>query len=247
MKAKGFLFLLFCAVAIFSPGCSSLPSKQNKLLSREIYAERAAIASGRFDLAKKYNEQAARLLPPPSKKFEVKPFTAHGTTYVTLPVEFNGTPSLSIGSTQARNLITADKNLQEQIKSETKDLDKTESATDKVIAEKEAIVDRAETAKVIAAHTFWGRVKLWGTVGVLLIGAGVLCYFFPFLLPIFEGLVTGSVNLFKMVWGLLVSIFGALHLPTIPPKPTPVPSPTTIPSPTVQPSGIAPTPRNPPS
>jgi hypothetical protein len=60
----------------------------------------------------------------------------------------------------------------------------TEKAADKVIAEKERIVEKSEERAIIARHTLLGRIVFWGKVVLLCTALGALIYFFPVVLPV---------------------------------------------------------------
>jgi len=164
--------------------CSSVLQKQSAAQGAAIYATQKAIEAGRFDLAASYNAQATRLAIPPERTPQIRPFVAQGKRYVVLPPEFNGTPALVIGSSATDSLLAGEKPLASQLAQEAHDLEQTEKATDQVIAEKERIVDKTETAAVIQRHTIWGRIKLYGSLALVAAGIVALCIFFPAAIPV---------------------------------------------------------------
>lgn len=228
MKAKGFYLLAVLVTALSLVGCSSVSTKQNNLLRKDVYAAQDALTAGRVDLAKAYTSQAARLIAPPKKREIIKPVESKGTRYVVLPQELNGSPALAIGSPALTSLVAQDKPLAKQLESEQAALASDEAQTDKVIAAKQAIVDKVETQKIIDRASLWGRVKFYGTIAAIAIGLGALCYFFPpaipFVLAFFRSIASGITWAFGLISGFVAKLF-TKPTPTAPPTPNETTSP----------------------
>jgi len=204
--AKGFRYLLIASVCALACSCASLPRRQSAAMSKAFYAEQDALKAGRIDLAAKYGEQAARLMPPPAKRQPIKPVESGGTRYVILPPAFNGTPALAIGSPAFTTLASADKPLQRQFSAEDKAFEKTTAETDKVVSAEAKAVEKAETQALFASHTFRGRVKFYGSLALLVAGLIALCIFFPAAVPVLVAIcraLTGALS-------AVVSFMGAI-------------------------------------
>jgi hypothetical protein len=195
--------VLFAFLCLALLSCSSISRNQSAALGSSVEATNSALSAGRFDLAKQYAAQSARLTVPPKRKAKIKAFVSsgNGTHYITLPVEFQDTPRLALGSPAMEALLSADKPLERQLRAEERALGKVTSAGDKVIAAKERFIEKAEAEKMIAAHSFWHRVKLWGFW--LSIGAALaaLCYFVPVLVPV-------ALSAGKFILGAIRKVLG---------------------------------------
>jgi len=203
MTAKGSNWLLLLFLLTAATGCSTVNQRQNAVLSKAVYATQDALTAGRVDLAKAYNSQASRLLPPPAKRQPVAPVESKGQRYVILPVEFTGTPPLTVGSPALSSLTAADKPLQRQFSAENRALAQAEKAADKVIAEKEAIVFKAVKTALVARQSFWGRFLFFGKVLLAVAALVAARIFFPALIPILAALG----RLIAGAFGALLSFF----------------------------------------
>lgn len=183
-------FILALIVGFVFSSCSSVQEKRSQSLSRAVYAENSALTSGRFDLAAQYGKQAERLLKPPKKPVAVKPLDIQGKRFLTLPGEFNGTPTLVFGTPEADKALKADPKTEKQVKEEQKTLGKVEKEETKIIAQVQKEEAKEKSSGSSFFHLgFFGKLILASPLFLLLV-FGVLCIFFPALLPLLFNLVS---------------------------------------------------------
>lgn len=202
------LFLILFAL-FFCVGCSSTLQKQSKLLSKTVYAAQEAANKGRFDLSKKYLDEAVKLTPPPKDKIKVNEFkiqkwnTTGGvlgkkeliseTSYAVLPentdvknIIVNGAPDYNKIVADTPALLKSEKENVAQLKIQEKKIEEIQR-------EKEKIVEKAEE------KSLFGSIKGWffglGISGILVLI--VIAIFFPALLPLI-------FSVLKTVFGFIV-------------------------------------------
>lgn len=208
MRLSGLILGLLTASMLCSCAGTSVQRREDTAISKSVYAIHDSIEAGRFDLSKQYSDESIRLVPPPSKKdrikinkFEVKnqsskiPSTSNEQTippilskpYVVLPSGFNESDVVVVGSDQYNILVANNTDLQKQLGKE-----KTEF-TDYKEKNNDIIRDKDQELKELRARpgffgTIWNFVRgffKWGTLGVVLLGVGllVLCILVPPTIP----------------------------------------------------------------
>lgn len=213
-----------------SSGCATAASKQRKAISQGVYATKASIAAGRFDLAKQYNDEVARIVAPPSKPIVVQSVktdaqkatkNSPATTsqqYVVMPPDLIGLPTVVVGSQQWNDLLNNNKTLQAQVVKEHDNLKEYHNTVDKSL---QATADELAKEK---KKSWWGwLISGLGITGIL--GIVALCIFFPAAIPVVLEVVEFVISLGNKI---LTQIGKALSkkkvTPTIEPATTVTPT-----------------------
>lgn len=191
------IILLSIIFAFSTVGCSTASKKRDKAIAVGIYQVNQSLKQGRVDLAKKYSDQLVRVVAPPKKlpvihKVEIKQKDGSSNQYIVLPLEYSGTPALTIGTKPFEEAVAQSAELRKQLATEEKEIKKFEATVDNSIR---ATVKQADKDEKRTGMFGW----LMGTLGVLgiggIIGLIVLCALFPALIPI-------VVNLFGSVMAI---------------------------------------------
>lgn len=222
------LILLFCA--IFMSGCSSVQKRQNAAVSAAVYSTKASMDAGRFDLAKKYNDEAVRLIPPPKKAVKINAFDVKKPTstekatskwntsgifskddlgeqdterYVVLPPGFENKKVIVADSVEYNKLLADNEYLRKREVENNAKIIKLQSDTDKILIDKQKELEKAQK------KGFWAKLFGWtlGLGGLGIIGVIVACVFFPPLIPfvftIFGNLVSGASSVITGITNLI--------------------------------------------
>lgn len=115
---KALLILCFSVI-----GCSSPKyiEKTSETLSRSVYASGDSLDLGRVELAKFYNNEAQKLIPPPKVRIAVSPVISNSKKVITLPESYEGATVVTINSDEYKGLLK-DKKVAQQLSSENSQL-----------------------------------------------------------------------------------------------------------------------------
>ena len=104
-------------------GCSSPKyiEKTSEALSRAVYASGDSLDSGRVELAKFYNNESQKLIPPPKNRIAVSPIISNSKKVITLPESYEGADFVTVHSEEYKSLLK-DKKVAQQLSSENSQL-----------------------------------------------------------------------------------------------------------------------------
>ena len=206
-------------------GCnpdSIVVEKYSETVSQGLYASGDALLHGRIDLAELYILNLEKIIPVPKGRISITPVIYNGVHYVVLNDREKNSKVIIVGDDDFNNLLklkvivkeqqaAADKfqqQAEDQVKKDVEALNAVviqnnelkagDVLKDKEIAEYHASLEYRVKAWI---HGFW-LFSLFGIPSALVIG-GVLCFFFPPMIPFF-GEVLGSI------FGIASRIFGAI-------------------------------------
>lgn len=206
-------------------GCNDdaiVVEKYSETVSQGLYAAGDAILHGRIDLAELYILNLEKIIPLPKGRIVITPVIYNGIHFVVLNDREKASKVIIVGDADFNNLLklkvivqaqqeAADKFQQQAADQVKKDADalnavviqNNELKADKASLQKEVDEYHASLEYRVKAwiHGFW-LFSLFGIPSALVIG-GVLCFFFPPLIPVF-GEVLGSI------FGIISRIFGAI-------------------------------------
>lgn len=232
IRKKFLSYVMMAVLAVSSLGLTAcnpdaiVVEKYSETVSQGLYAAGDALIHGRIDLAELYILNLEKIIPIPKGRISITPVIYNGIHYVVLNDREKNSKVIIVGDADFTNLlklkvivqaqqVAADKfqqQAQDQVKKDADALNAVviqnaelkagDVAKDKEIAEYHASLEYRVKAWI---HGFW-LFTLFGVPSALIIG-GVLCFFFPPMLPFF-GEVFGS--LFGIVSRVLGAVFGGL-------------------------------------
>lgn len=215
--ASIFAFLLCLSLTSCDP---VFIEKNSETADRIIYAIGDAVNVGNLPLATKYINQAYTLFPIPKNRIQVTPVVSNGIHYVILGDNLKNTQVVVVGSVQFNSLLKMQADIANQIVTQQKLADKINK---QAIAQAEAnkqnqnlLIDSYN--KVVARENKWHSsifykaflffTTLQFIIPISIVGAIILCFFCPALIPIIltvAGTVCGT--LFKFASALIMGIF----------------------------------------
>lgn len=225
---KKFLILSCVGLALVlgNSGCASAQKKQMTAISRGVYATKDSIEKGRFDLAKKYNDELVRIVPPPKKAVKVNAFevpnkkgkvgTLNSTgifskeellnrsdRFIVLPEGFENKPIIIDKSVEYNKLLEENASLRKSELENAKTVESFKQEATKVIQAKEAELAQAKRKSIFG----W----LLATLGFLgiggIIGVVVLFALFPALQPVIGGVFSVIIRGINSFTGMFARMF----------------------------------------
>lgn len=186
--------------AMMLPGCVTVAQKQAKAISTGVYAVEKSIEAGRFDLAKKYEDQLIKVVPPPKKPVDVKPIevTKNGVIQQTviLPQGFENKPVVTENSDQFTKILNSDPKVKAQVAEENKEVGSfTKQVEDTQRAEAKAASEQKSKSWF---SWIWATLGIGGTLGL-----AALCFFFPAAIPF-------VVDIFKAIMAVVNGMLSAI-------------------------------------
>jgi starvation-inducible outer membrane lipoprotein len=168
--------------------CQSAPKyleKTSEALSRSVYATGDSLVVGRVELAKAYNDEAQKLIPPPKVRIPVNAVTIGKTRAITIPASLKGAEVVSVDQEEYQKLVKVDeenKALQEQIKATEEERQKQDEIHNQLLKDYiTATVTIEKQGKVIAQKNL--TILIEGLIiVVILLGIGASFYFKVFAL-----------------------------------------------------------------
>lgn len=207
-------FIVLTLVFSFFVGCESAQVKVNKTISRGVYGTQEAIRAGRFDEAKRINDELIRIVAPPKDRMVINSFVTDSKKskldlaepnkkYIVLPEGFDTSNVLARESAEYKNILAENENLRGKETENQKSLDKFSKQTDEAIQARDA-----ELAKEKKKSWFWRIAGIFGFGGI--IGLVALAIFFPAILPIIMSFLSGILAfLGGLITGMIQSIKNA--------------------------------------
>lgn len=199
LKSIGISLFVYCLLT----SCQTPQQKLNQNISAGVYATKAAIDAGRFDQAKRYNDELTRIVAPPKKPIKINYFVTdsksrtpgdlseYNKKYVVLPAGFDTSLVISMDSKEYQEILNENKKLAAEEKKTDENFQKYSSQTTKIIQERENELSKTKKASWFAWLT--SAVGLTGIIGLI-----AIMVFFPALIPVivgFFGRIFAYINL----------------------------------------------------
>lgn len=232
-RNKYFYWLIgFC---LFFTNCSETTvQKERKVISQGVYATKDSFDASRYDLAKSYNNELTRIIPPPASKDRIK-ITSFDTDmkpaskkkgnstipsqrYVVLPDSESNAHVIVANSEEYKQLLSENMGLQKKELATQNAYLNYKKETDETLRLKEV-----ELAKLRARPSFFGEIwnfltgfLKWGSLGFVIIILGLLIasFFAPgllkFLFSIFRiirNILGGIIRFFTWVITVIGNLF----------------------------------------
>jgi hypothetical protein len=177
------LLLTLCLSA-----CQTAPKyleKTSEALSRSVYATGDSLVLGRVELAKAYNDEAEKLVPPPKQRIPVEAVTIGKTKALTIPASLRGSEVVSVDQEEYQKLVKVseeNKALQEQIKTTEEERQKQDEIHSQLLKDYiNATVTIEKQGKVIAQKNL--TILIEGLIiGLIVLAIGASFYFRVFAL-----------------------------------------------------------------
>lgn len=151
--------------------CESIDSKRNRVIGRGVYAVGDSIKVGRFDLAKKYNNELKQYFPPPKKRIKVKkisvPTEKGEETKIIVPQNLEGMDVVVVSSEKWKTLLSENPELIKQLEQEEKNVTKLRSNIEKLKRDEAKARQKAKKRGIFAFFGWiFGLIPFLSVIGV---------------------------------------------------------------------------------
>jgi starvation-inducible outer membrane lipoprotein len=157
-------------------GCQSAPKyleKSSEALSRSVYATGDSLVVGRVELAKAYNDEAQKLVPPPKERIRINAVTIGKTKALTIPASLKGSEIVSVDQEAYKGLVKVEEenaDLKNQIKVTEEERQKQDEIHNQLLQDYvSATVTIEKQGKVIAQKNLTILIEGLIIVGILLL------------------------------------------------------------------------------
>lgn len=199
-----YLFLLLAFIGITFSGCSSAAKRKQEVQRQVLYSVIDSVKKSRYDLAEKYANEAARVIPPPKKRIVINEFKLDNpkfapesglklktdTNLVVLPEKESGKKVIVRESAEYKKAVSENKTLAKTELSNDKTIEKLGTQVDKVLRDNETELLKEKK------KSWWGWLIGGFSIGTIILVV-VLVAVFPAALPLVMnifGCLVGLVN-----------------------------------------------------
>lgn len=157
---------------------------------------------------KKLHGKAGPITVDVEGKYFGLPNSNLGENIVVLPEHLKEKIVIVENSEQYKQLLLENEELRKQVEEQEKKLlEKQSERVDEVLVDKEKIVEKAAEKQIIDRNSFWGRLKFYGLIAILVGGIGALMFFIPPAIPVVLGIFNGFFKIIGMIFSGILNLF----------------------------------------